>query len=549
MGTRMANRGVQSWTALSMSALLTLAAPLAPRVAGQGAGQSAQQTPPPQTGQTVSTPQAPAAAQSGAVLQLTMDEAVAMAVDANIGLKAQRLSVDIAAEAVAGAEAAFKPTVSAGLQTASQTSLPSSFTQLTSGSISGATKSGFAQVNQSLPWLGGTYVASWSNSLSTTTQPSPVFNPSINSNVVFTFTQPLLRGFLIDANRAALANNQTARQVADLGLQLNTIELQDQVRLAYLQLIAANAQVDVANQNFDLAQTELHNTEASVAVGVSAKVDLISNQVQVEQTRSSVILAKSGVASAEDQLRTLILDPSRPDYWTVKLEAKDQIVVEPRTIDVDAAVANALANRLDVIEARRNLEITKRTTRLDADLTKTSVNAQAQYSATSVGGTQFLYASSSNGLSTTATGQTTKNFGSVLGETFGGAYPSWAVGVSVGYPIGRSAAEATLAQQRLTEQQAVLNLRNLELSVAAAVRQAARNVQVDFELVQTAHAALDASQQQFDAETRKKEQGLSDPFTFIQKEQVLSQAKVSFLQAEIQYNADLMAFDRLQKVS
>jgi outer membrane protein TolC len=545
MGTRMANRGVRSWTAFSVSAMLTLAAPLAATGAGQGAGQGAQQAPPPQTGQTVVTPQTPAAAQGGLVLQLTMDQAVAMAIESNITLKAERLSVDIAAEGVAGAEAAFKPTLNANLGTQSQTSLPSSFTQLTSGSISGATKSGGASVSQSLPWLGGTYQASWSNSLSTTTQPSPVFNPSINSNVVFTFTQPLLRGLLIDSNRASLANNQTQREVADLGLQLNTIELQDTVRLAYLQLIAANAVLDVSNQNYGLAKTELHDTQASVAVGVSAQIDVISNTLQVEQTKASVIQAQGGVAAMEDQLRTLILDPSRPDYWTVKLEAKDEIVVEPRVIDVDAAVANALANRIDVIEARRNLEITKRTTRLDADLTKTSVSAQAQYSATSVGGTQFLY----NGLTGNSSGQTTKSYSSVLGETFGGAYPSWFVGVNVGYPIGRTAAEATLAQQRLTQQQAELNLHNLELSVAAQVRQAARSVQTDFQVVQAANAALDASQKQFDAETRKKEQGLSDPFVFIQKQQVLAQAKVSYLQAEIQYNVDLMAFDRLQKVS
>ena len=545
MGTRMANCGARSWTALSVGALLlTLAAPLAATSAGQGAGQGAQQAPP-QTGQTAATPQTPAAAPTGPVLQLTMDEAVAMAVESNIGLKAQRLNVDIAAEGVAGAEAAFKPTLNANLSTSSQTSLPSSFTQLTSGSISSATKSGGAQVNQVLPWLGASYQASWQNNLSTTTQPSPVFNPSIGSNVVFTYTQPLLRGFLIDANRAGLANSQTQHQVADLGLQLNTIELQDQVRLAYLQLIAANAVLDVNKSNYDLAQTALHDTEREVAVGVSAKVEIVQSRVQVEQTKVFVIQAQGQVAAAQDQLRTLILDPSRPDYWTIQLEAKDQIAVEPRTIDVDAAVASALANRLDLIEARRNLDITKRTTRLDENLTKASVTAQAQYSATSSGGTQFLY----NGLTGTSSGQSVKSYASVLSETFSGAFPSWAVGVSVGYPIGRTAAEATLAQQRLTEQQAVLNLHNLELSVAAQVRQAARNVQTDFQVVETARAALDASQQQFDAETRKKEQGLSDPFQYILKEQELSQAKVSFLQAEIQYNVDLLVFDRLQKVS
>jgi len=395
-----------------------------------------------------------------------------------------------------------------------------------------------------MPWFGGNYTASWQNSRSTTTQTAPSFNPQLQSNVSFSYTQPLLRNFLIDANRAGLENSQTAQQVANLDIELTTITLQNQVRQAYLQLIAANEQLKVNTENLTVANRQLSDNQAKVKVGVGAPVDVIASQVQVKQNEQFVIQSKGQVEAAEDQLRSLILDPNRPDYWTVHLDATDPIVVQAREIDGDAAVQSALANRIDLLEARRNLEITRRTVRLDETLTKPSLNAIAQYSATSSGGTVFSY----DGFSTTVVSRTTKSFGSVLSDTFSGAVPSWVVGAQFSMPIGRSAAEANLAQQRLVEQQAEINLHNQELQVAAQIRQAVRDVRTGYQVVQAAQAALDAAQKQLEAENRKQDVGLSDTFTVVLKTQALSQAALNVVSAEINYNFALLTFDRLQKV-
>jgi outer membrane protein len=541
MGTRIADRGVRSWTALSVVAALMCVGPLE----AAGAGQGAQTTTPPQAVQVLAPPQAPAApqTQSGPVLQLTMEQAVAMAVDANLGLKFQRLNVDIAAEGVAGASAAFKPFLQAQVTTSSSTRLPQTFTDLTSGSISSSGQQGFVQVNQSLPWLGGTYTAQWSNSRSTTNQQLAVFNPALSSTVQFNFRQPLLRNLLIDPNRATLENSQTQRQVADLDLELQTITLQNAVRQAYLGLKAANAQLDVAKQNFDTAQKQFEDNKKKVSVGVAANSDIIQAQVQVEQQQGFVFQVQGLVAAAQDTLRTLILDPSRADYWTVQIEATDPIVVQPREIDIEAAVKTALANRLDVQEAQRNLEITKRTTRLDENLTTTQIDALAQYSATSSGGTQFTY-----DLSGAVANTAVKGLSSVLGQTFSGAFPTWSVGVQVGYPVGRNAAEATLAQQRLVQRQAELNLHILQLNVAAGVRQAARDVQTNYQVVQASHAALQAAEKQLEDEKRMLEVGLSNTFELLQKTAILTQARTQDIQAQIFYNSALLAFDRQLKV-
>jgi outer membrane protein TolC len=526
----MAFRGIRSWTALSASAVMMLVAPL-------GAQQPGKPAP-----QTTMAFQSPAPPQAGSVLQLSMEQAVQMAVENNIALKAQRLNRDIAAEGVAGAQAAFKPTIGGSTGWRNAQFLPSSFTDLSSGTISQTNVNGSASVVQTLPWYGGNYSASWSSGRVTTTSLNPTFNPSLTSGVTLTFNQPLLRGFGIDSQRATLDNSHTQQQIVNLDVELQTISLQNTVRFAYVGLIAAKAQLDVAKRNYDVAKKQYDNNQAQVAVGVAAPVDVIQADVAVKSNEGAVIQSEAAVQTAIDNLRTLILDPNRPDFWDVQIDATDEIGVVPHDIDLDAAVKNALANRLDLLEARRNLEITQRNVKLDHDLTKVALNAQAQYSAGSNGGTQFQF----DGTTPQKVGA--KSFSSVLGETFGGSYPTWAAGVTVSYPLGKSSAEASLASVRLQEQQQLLSIHNLEVQVSQQVRQAARDVQTNFKRVQSARAALDASQKQVDAEVRKQEVGLSDTFTLLQKQNIQANAAVQELQARIDYNNALLTFERVQKV-
>ena len=103
-----------SWTAFAVSAMLALAAPLAAAGGRPGArprrstDAAADRRHRPDRDTARRRPRR----RAGRCLQLTMEQAVAMAIETNIARsRPQRLNVDIAAEGVAGAEAAFKPTL------------------------------------------------------------------------------------------------------------------------------------------------------------------------------------------------------------------------------------------------------------------------------------------------------------------------------------------------------------------------------------------------------------------------------------------------------
>ena len=204
----------------------------------------------------------------------------------------------------------------------------------------------------------------------------------------------------------------------------------------------------------------------------------------------------------------------------------------------------ALANRLDLTVARRQLEITDLNIRVNRNATQPTLDFGAQYTATGTGGTRFTY---SDGFPPVILNRIDKSYSSVLGDTFGDAYPTWTVGLTMQYPIGHNAAQAALAQAEIRKRQDLLTLRDLELQIVGDVRDAARLVQNSYQRVLASRAALDASEQQLEAENRKFAAGVSTTLELQVRQGQLASARVNALQAMLDYNRALITFERVQK--
>jgi outer membrane protein TolC len=122
------------------------------------------------------------------------------------------------------------------------------------------------------------------------------------------------------------------------------------------------------------------------------------------------------------------------------------------------------------------------------------------------------------------------------------------MGLNVAYPIGRTAAEVSLATAQVQKRQQELTLRNTELQIVRDVRDAARQVTNSYERVLAARAALQASIQQLEAEDRRFAVGLSTPLEQQTRQQQLAAARNSELAAMIAYNRAIITFERVQKI-
>ncbi len=486
----------------------------------------------------------PALAQgSASTLQLTLDDAVRMALEHNVDLAADRLDPQIADTAVATTTGFFKPTLTTGVNRNNQLQPPSSVLIPPPTRTDAVTST--AGVTQQLPWFGTAYTLAWNAIHTTSNSFLTSYNPLLQSGVSLNVSQPLLRNLFVDAARQQLATSHLARDVADTRLRESLVHTTANTKSAYWNLVSAIANVDARTSALNLAQELVRVNKAKVDVGQSAPIDLVSAQAEVAADQEQVIVAETAVRQAEDQLRLLIFDLTDRAVWNVRLEPVDSPPVVTTTPDIDAAVTRALAERADLVRARKDIETAQTTLRYTNNQRLPDVRLNASYLASGLGGTQVLR---SGGFPGTILGPgAVTDFGSVLNQLFAHDYPTWTVGVSVSYPIGASSEEANYARAKLQRTQADQRLRSDEARAIQQVRNAGWQIDMNGKRIETTRAARELAEQRLDAERKRFDVGLSTSFLVIQAQRDLAQAKVNELTAVLEYDLALVDFEALQQ--
>ena len=492
------------------------------------------------------------AAQTPVVIEgtpLSMDDAVRMALENNLGIQGERLTPQIQSYAVARANAVYTPALFSTLSRGSSAAPPTDFLS-TGGSTGVVTNGSFstsAGVQQFLRVGGGNYQFSWDGSRATSDAPRTVFSPQLGSHVNAVYNQPLLRGFKIDSLRQQLLQSRNQQQVADIQLQQRVTQTGRNVRAAYYSLVGAIAGLDVAQQSLDLARQSLKNNNTRVEVGTMAPIDIVSAEAEVASNEENVIIAEANIQSAQDQLRTLISNPSQPGFWGAKYKPTDQPMLASQAVDVDAAVKNALANRTDLLEFKKTMESTDIDRKFAENQKLPAIDLQTRYGLTGIGGTQFRYGTAAiDGEAPPILGQSVRSFGDVLRDVFGNNFRAWSFAVNVSYPIGTSQAEAAVAQTKLQQQQQRTLLGNLEMQVTTQVREAARNVNTNLKRVEATKKARELAERRLEAEEKRFTVGLSSTFELVQAQRDLARARQNELNATIDYNRSLVDFETVQ---
>ena len=514
-------------------------------IAMSASGQTPQATTAAPALRQVGTAQMPDGVANGTAV--SMEEAVRMALENNLGLQGERLNPQIQSFAVARASAAYAPSLISSFSKSNSAAPPTDFLSagqavVTNGNL--FTQGGLQQLTR---W-GGSYQVTFDGSRGTSDAPRTTYPLSLRSNMSGIVNQPLLRNFKIDATRQQLLLARVQQTVTDLQLQQRVTQTARNVRAAYYNLVGAIAGLEVAQGSLALARESLKNNQTRVEVGTMAPIDITSAQAEVASNEEAVIIQESAIQSAQDQLRTLIMNPSQPGFWTTTFKPVDQPQLAPRDIDVDLAVKNALANRSDVQQLKKQMESTNISLRYAENQRLPGVDLQARYGVTGVGGTQYLYdnAAIAGGAPPLPTSTSIRSFGDVLRDVFGNNFRTWSVALNVSYPLGTSPAEAAVAQTRLQRRQEETQLNQLEMGVTTEVREAARAVNTDLKRVEATRKAREFAQQRLDAENKRFSVGLSTTFELFQAQRDLARAQQAELRATISYNQSLVDFEAVQ---
>jgi len=488
--------------------------------------------------------EAQAAGDTKPSLRLTLDAAAALALEHNPDIVVERLDPAVSAERVSQAKSAFLPSLASAFTRNSQLQPPTSFL-VGLGGVQNDGFSGSLTLSQRLPWYGSSYAVSWDGSRSTSTSTFANFNPSLNSRLQVSLSQPLLRDLALDSPRQQLILARRNKDITDTRFRETVVRTLASVKRAYWDLVAARALVEIQRQSFALSEELVRIDKARVAVGQMPDLDLFAAQADLVQRQEASTIAEVTTRQAEDRLRTLILDPGDAGFWQTSLDLTDR-PVPPVAPDLDGAVRAALDSRQDLRRARLELENARTSVKYYSSQRLPDLRLQGNYQGVGLAGTRVIR---TGGFPGTVSGQELTAFSTAMEQVFRRDYPAWTVGISVSYPLGRSFDEAGLATARLQEAQARTRLQSLEVRIVRQIRQSAWQLEMNTRRIETSRAARDFQERRVQAEQKRFEVGLSTSFLVLQAQRDLAQARNNELSAQLDYIRSLTDFEALQEAS
>ncbi|HZI80033.1 MAG TPA: TolC family protein [Vicinamibacterales bacterium] len=479
----------------------------------------------------------------GPNLELTLDEATARALERNLDLAVERLNPMIQDANLERVYAAYRPTVTSQIGHLARVQPPTS--QLNGGTIvQNDTSTYNAGLTQALPWSGGDVSVTFNNNKQVTSNLFANFNPTFNSNLSATITQPLLRDFWIDGTRLQLKVTAINREISDIQLRGTLATTVANVRNAYWELVFSVQAVEVAEGSLDLAAKLVQDNRARVEVGTMAPLDVVQSEAEAATRRQALAQADATMRTAELSLKRLIVNGTDDPLWRATITPIDRPEFRSEPIDVEAAVRRALQSRTDLEQARKTLASNDVTMKFLRNQTLPALDAIANYGAQGLGGTQFVRGGlgSSQVLDTIPGG-----YGNAWRTLTGRDYPTWNFQVNFSYPLGGSAADAVYTRSRVVRNQTAAQLKALELQVATDVTNAALQVESSLKRYEAANVARSLAETRLSAEQSRFEVGLSTNFFVVQAQRDLATAQNTELRALLDYRQAIVDYGRVQE--
>jgi outer membrane protein TolC len=476
-------------------------------------------------------------------VDLTLAEAIELALANNLSLQSARLAPEIQGYAMEGARAAFSPTFSSTL--GYNNSSTQSTSQLDGGIRTTTERSSLnMSLSQTLPWYGARLSTGFNNNRTSTDNAFATRNPSYSSSVSLSYTQPLLSGLRTDGQRAALETQDIQRSITDIQLMSQIENLSHQVRAAYWALRSAIEQIEIQQRSLAQAQQLLENNRLRVALGTLAEIELVQAEAQVATAEQALLNAQIQWRTQELSFKQLLVGGPQDPLLGETIVPVDAPIIEPVAVDIDAAVQSAMQGRTDIRQQRQQREISALNLEVTRDGARPDLNLTASYSLQGVGGNLF----SRSGLGGEAELLERGGYLDGLNSIAGFDTPSLNLSLNFSYPIGMRAASSAVERAELQLRQSDIALRNQELTIATEVTSAGLAVENAFLQLEAARRSREAAERSTDAELARFQVGASTNFQVVQSQNALTTARLSELRAVINYVNAIAEFDRVQRV-
>ncbi|MEO7189923.1 MAG: TolC family protein [Vicinamibacterales bacterium] len=469
----------------------------------------------------------------GTLMNLTLEQAIEIALERNLELKVARMNPPGVDYQMASARAAFNPQFTGTYRYNNQGQISTdNLDKVSSFNTKGQTMN--MSMSQTLHWTGGSLNAQFNNGRQVSTNPRSPYNPQLTTALAVTFTQPLLAGFSIDNNRNQLRTLSIQRQIADIQL-LTTIEnTKASVRTAYWNLRQAIEQIEIQRRSLDLSQRLFQDNRTKVEIGTLAPIETTTSETAVANAEQQLLNAQISWTSAELTLKRLLAASPEDDLYNATLNPVEQAALSVQSVDIKGAVQRALEQRTDIMQAKRTLDVSRLNLEVTQNLTRPQLNLQTGYSG--------------SGANSKLTNGDVTGYGTAFSQLGSFEVPTWNVQFNFTYPLFMAAARANFARAQLAIDQSQASLKAQELTVTADVTNAGLAVENTFKQLQAAQKAREVAERNAEAEQTRFDVGMSTNYNVVQAQNNLTTQRLTELRALINYLNSVAEFDRIQRV-
>jgi outer membrane protein len=527
-------------------------------------------------------------------LMLSLEDAISIALENNLDISVQRFTPWIAQTQVLKAEAGGIPQTGSAQQVVLGVGPVVSFDPIFTSALNWS-RSTFPVNN---PFLSGTgqvipditnysdnvnfgytqgfhsgtnLLISFNNNRSSTTSPSVVFNPAVQSTMTFTVTQPLLNGFGIIPNTRFILEAKNSLKSADSVFSQQVITTVSQVSIDYWQLVFARENVKVQQAAVAVSTKLYEDNKKQLEIGTMAPLDVLTAESQLATDTQNLIVAQTNRLQSETVLLVAITkNPLAGNLNGIEIVPTTPIGQPPvaENAPLDNLVREAWQKRPELEQASLSLKNADLEVRATKNALLPSLNLFAQYSATGLGGNQLFTTATPTAFAADVSAPIVNAGGLPLnggnpGPPFvpafvgtpiafttnsslakGGAndalynmvqnnFPSYAAGLNLTLPIRNRSAQADNARALLDQRQLEVQYRSTQNQIVLAVRNAVIALQQGRAQVAAASKARELAQQTLDAEQKKYQLGSSTSYNVVLRSRDLTAAEGTELQAKV----------------
>jgi outer membrane protein TolC len=488
-------------------------------------------------------------------LYLSLNDAIALALENNIGLEIQRYSFqtnDLALKSsYTGTNGSWDPTLTSNVNWGRNQNIQTNSVTAGGQSVNvNNTRTRNFGIQQGFK-TGGNLTFGFNNSSRTTNNANDIFGPTLTSSLQLQGTQPLLNGFGLALNTRGIVIAKNNIRAADFGFRQQINTLVNQVVQAYWNLVSASLNVNVARQSLELSQRLLEQNKKQIEIGTMAPIDIKQTEVQVANGEVAVITAEATIATQENTLKNLLsrnglASASIASAHIIPTSRVEVPAVEP-VQPIQDLTETALRSRPELEQQRIQMENTNINLKATRNSMLPTISLTGNVSNPASGGpintipnfnpitNQVIPRDLSR-----VNGDLIGGYGNILRQLWGQQTINYTIGFNINIPLRNRAAQYTMATQEFQLRTAQLQLKQQENTIRADVSNAQISIASARARYLSSQKALDAQEAVVDGTQRKFQLGTATLFEVITQQNNLANSRQNLVTAQVAYaNAKL----------